>query len=200
MTDFPIEAAPDDLWGVLDFEGPAHGRPLALWLPRSKTLVPTCRHWRGPVDLLDGAVVFASAWFDRPSRGRVVDMDWPDVGFYLDGSWASAALVCSPGFRPPFARRPRGRIVVYPWPDLGVPRDPRRFRRALRWLLEQASEGRRVEIGCAGGHGRTGSTLAGLLVLQGLSPQEAIRRVRRTYCEEAIESAEQSAMIQQLAR
>jgi len=74
MTDFPIEGAPDDLWGVPDFEGPAHGRPLALWPPRSKTLVPTCRHWRGPVDLLDGAVVFASAWFDRPSRGRVVEL------------------------------------------------------------------------------------------------------------------------------
>jgi hypothetical protein len=200
MNDVPLEDTPEDLWGVPDFEGPVHARPLPRWFSRSKTLVPLCSHWREPVDLLGGVVVFASAWFDRPMRGRVVDMDWPDVGFYLDGSWASAALVCSPGFRPPFARRPRGQIVFYPWPDLGLPRDPRRFKRALKWLVEQASAGRRVEIGCAGGHGRTGSTLAGLLVLQGISPREAIRRVRRTYCEEAIESAEQSAMIQRLVR
>jgi len=199
MNDLPIEGTPEGLWGVPDL-GPVHARPLPGWFSRSKTLLPACRHWREPVDLLEGVVVFASAWFDGPMRERAVDMDWPDVGFYLDRSWASAVLVCSPGFRPPFAQRPSRRIVVYPWPDLGVPRDPRRFKQALRWLLEQASEGRRVEIGCAGGHGRTGSTLAGLLVLQGLSPQEAIRRVRRTYCVEAIESAEQSAMIRQLAR
>ena len=46
-------------------------------------------------------------------------------------------------------------------PILGTPREPRRFKRALRWLLEEASKGHRIEIGCAGGHGRTGSTLAG---------------------------------------
>ncbi len=104
--------------------------------------------------LVDEVVVFASAWFDRPMTARGVDMSWPDVGFYLDGSWSAAVLVCSPGFRPPFAQRSKGQFVVYPWPDLGAPRDPRWFARALRWLLGQATEGRRVEIGCAGGHGR----------------------------------------------
>jgi protein-tyrosine phosphatase len=190
--------SPED-WGVPDFEGPAHGRPIATWLPRQKSFLPTCRHWREPVDLLDGAVVFASAWFDRPYRHRV-DMDWPEVGFYLDGSWASAVLVSSPGFRPPFVSRKRTQIVIYPWPDLGIPRDPRRFKRALRWVLEQASGGRRVEVGCAGGHGRTGTTLAGLLVIQGMNPREAVRRVRRSYCDEAIESREQASMIRRLVR
>jgi protein-tyrosine phosphatase len=186
-------------WGVPDFEGLAHGKPLPRWVPTSKGILPTCRHWREPVDLLDGVVVFASAWFDRPSRHRV-DMEWPEVGFYLDGSWASASLLSSPGFRPPFARRSRTRIVIYPWPDLGVPTNPRTFKRALRWLLEQASEGRRVEVGCAGGHGRTGTTLAALLVLQGVSAREAVRRVRRRYCGEAIESVQQADMVRHLAR
>jgi len=141
MSDLPIEGTSEDLWGVPDFEGPVHARPMPRWFSRSKTLVPLCRHWREPVDLLDGVVVFASAWFDRPMRGRIVDMDWPDVGFYLDGSWASAALVCSPGFRPPFARRPRGQIVVYPWPDLGLPQDPRRFKRALNGCSSRPPKG-----------------------------------------------------------
>jgi hypothetical protein len=189
---------PDD-WGIPDFEGPAHSRPLPRWMPRQKRFFPTCTHWREPFDLLDGVTVFASAWFDRPSRHRV-DMDWAHIGFYLDGSWASAVLVSSPGFRPPFVPRVRTQIVIYPWPDLGIPRDPRRFKRALKWVLEQASRGRRVEVGCAGGHGRTGTTLAGLLVLQGMAPREAVRRVRRSYCDEAIESKEQASMIRRLGR
>jgi hypothetical protein len=200
MTDRMLAdgGSPDD-WGVPDFEGPVHSRSLPRWLPRQHHFFPTCRHWREPFDLRHGLTVFASAWFDRPSRHRV-DMDWPDVGFYLDGSWAQAALVSSPGFRPPFARSTRTRVVVYPWPDLGLPRDQRRFTRALRWLLEQASGGGRVEIGCAGGHGRTGTTLAGLLVVQGMSAREALRKVRRSFCDEAIESDEQVKMIRRLAR
>jgi protein-tyrosine phosphatase len=199
MADVPFEDPSEEMWGVADFEGPVHARPLSEWLSRSKSLLPACRHWREPVGLLHEVMVFASAWFDRPMTGRGVDMSWPDVGFYLDGSWSAGVLVCSPGFRPPFAQRPRSQIVVYPWPDLGAPRDPRRFARALRWLLGQASGGRRVEIGCAGGHGRTGTTLAGLLVLQGLSARSAIRRVRRAYREDAIESREQEAFVRDLA-
>jgi protein-tyrosine phosphatase len=187
-----------DEWGVPDFDGAAHSRPLTHSLGIQKPFFPTCSHWREPVDIGEDVVVFASAWFDRPSRRRV-DMDWPDVGFYLDGSWASGALVSSPGFRPPFTVRGKAQIVLYPWPDLGVPQDPRRFKRAIRWVLEQATAGRRVEVGCAGGHGRTGTTIAVLLVLQGMSPREAIRRVRRSYCDEAIESREQAAMIRRFA-
>jgi len=199
MAEVPFDEGFEDYWGVPDFDGPAHARPLPRWLSGT-TALPACRHWRQTVDLLDGVVVFASAWFDRPMRGRGHELDWPDLGFYLDGSWASAALMCSPGFRPPFAPRAKAQVLVYPWPDLGVPRDPRRFARALRWVLAQASEGRRVEIGCAGGHGRTGTALACLLVLQGASPRSGIRRIRRTYCSEAIESADQEAVVRGLAR
>jgi hypothetical protein len=49
------------------------------------------------------------------------------------------------------------------------------------------------------GHGRTGKTLAGLLVLQGLTPRGALRRVRRTYCDEAVESREHAEMLHRLA-
>jgi protein-tyrosine phosphatase len=185
-------------WGVPDFAGPAHQRSAGAWSPFQRSFLPTCRHWRERIDLRDGVTVFASAWFDRPHR-RQVDMDWPDVGFYLDGTWASASLLSSPGFRPPFVGRGRAEIVIYPWPDQGLPRDHRRFVRALRWVLEEATRGRRVEIGCAGGHGRTGTTLAGLLILQGLTPRGALRSVRRAYCDEAVESREQAEMLSRLA-
>lgn len=181
-----------------DWEGPTHSQPLAnrpmtIWRP------PECRHWREPVDLRDGITVFASAWFDRPAN-QPVDMDWPDVGFYLDGSWAQATMLCSPGFRPRFARFRPSKLMIYPWPDLGVPREPRRFRRAMHWLLRQAADGKRVEIGCAGGHGRTGTMLAALLVLQGMPFKRAAAAIRSRYCADAIETKGQSQMLQALCR
>ena len=196
MNDF--ELYPEDEWGVPDHEGAAHGRPIEPWVPRMLRRLPTCQHWREPFDLRDGLTVFASSWFDRP-RGAV-DLGWADIGFYLDGSWTQCAVVSSPGFRPPFASKRRNRIVVYPWPDFGLPRDPRRFQRALRWLLEEAENGRRIEVGCAGGHGRTGTTLAGLLVIQGLDPRKAVRTVRRLYCDESVESERQVNLLHRLLR
>jgi len=190
----------DDFYdAVPDWEGPTHSRPLpsgrgpVAWRP------PQCRHWREPVDLQDGVTVFASSWFDRPANAAV-DLEWADVGFYLDGSWAQSTMLCSPGFRPKFARYRPSKLLVYPWPDLGVPREPARFKRALTWLLHQAAEGKRVEIGCVGGHGRTGSTLAALLIMQGMSPTAAVRKVRREYCDEAVETRSQVQMLHHLMR
>jgi hypothetical protein len=193
-----LDAYWDDYYeGFPDWDGPAHSRPLptgkgpTVWRPLQ------CRHWREPVELQDGVTVFASAWFDRPAK-RPVDLDWPDIGFYLDGSWASLTMMCSPGFRPRFARYRPSKLMVYPWPDLGVPKEPARFKRALRWLLNQAAEGKRLEIGCAGGHGRTGTTLAGLLIMQGMTPIRAIKKVRREYCQEAIETRSQVNALQRM--
>jgi rhodanese/phosphatase family protein len=196
--DHSLDAYWDDFYeGVPDWDGPTHSRALPsgkgpiAWRPLQ------CRHWREPVELQDGVTVFASAWFDRPGK-QPVDLDWPDVGFYLDGSWASLTLMCSPGFRPRFARYRPAKLLVYPWPDLGVPKEPARFKRALQWLLHQANDGKRLEIGCAGGHGRTGTTLAGLLIMQGLSQSRAVQKIRREYCDEAIETRSQMQMLRRL--
>jgi len=156
---------------------------------------PVCTHWRQPFDLVAGTVL-ASAWFDRPGNP---DRWTPDVGLYLDGDWAGGRIFSTPGWRPPFVPRPDAELVLFPWPDFGPPREPRRFRAALLWLLERLSADAVTEIGCAGGHGRTGTTLAALLVLEGTSPVRAVNRVRSTYCSEAIESEEQLRFIASLA-
>lgn len=191
-----VDAYWDDLYlddGIPDWDGPTHNRRLPNGRARIAPWQPQCRHWREPVDLLDGVTVFASAWFDRP-QGHV-DMDWPDVGLYLDGSWTQVTMLCSPGFKPRFARYRPAKVIVYPWPDLGVPREPVRFMRAVKWILQQAEQGKRVEIGCAGGHGRTGTTLATMLVLQGMIPARAAQKIRRAYCHEAIETRAQMQII-----
>jgi len=198
MREQETDAYWDDIYEAFpDWEGPTHSQPhprrLTGWKP------PTCQHWREPVDLRDGITVFASAWFDRPGN-RPVDTEWPNVGFYLDGSWAQTTMLCSPGFRPRFARYRPAKLMLYPWPDLGVPREPKRFERAIGWLLRQASDGNRVEIGCAGGHGRTGTTLAALLVLQGMSPTRAVKQIRAQYCREAVETKAQIQMLNTLKK
>jgi protein-tyrosine phosphatase len=102
----------------------------------------------------------------------------PSFGLYLDERW-----------NPPW---PHSHIA---WPDLGLPADVDALRDALRGVVVRAKEGGSVEIGCLGGHGRTGTALACLAVLTGTPPAEAIDWVRANYCREAIETDEQEALV-----
>ncbi len=69
---------------------------------------------------------------------------------------------------------------------------------ALESLLHRARAGQHVEIGCYGGHGRTGTALACLAILCGQAPDEAVTWVRATYCERAVETGEQEAFARNL--
>jgi protein-tyrosine phosphatase len=81
------------------------------------------------------------------------------------------------------------------WPDFGVPRDADEVVVALRSVLDRARAGERVEIGCLGAHGRTGTAMACLAILTGLPPSDAVAWVRANYCGHAIETAEQETFI-----
>lgn len=105
----------------------------------------------------------------------------PDFGLYLDERW-----------RPPW---PHDHLD---WPDFSVPGDPPLVVATLESLLRRARAGQRVEVGCYGGHGRTGTALAGLAVLCGHAPDEAVGWVRATYCERAVETDEQEAFVRNL--
>lgn len=171
---------------------------LTVWLP-------SCRHWRQPFELKNGLTVFASAWLDKPdvSSSQIGGFSGlPDIGFYLDAKWASSTIVASAGMSLPFVRASRrhGQMIVYPWEDWGVPASKTELRKALTWLLKQVGDGNVIEIGCMGGHGRTGTALACMLALQGLSAKEAISRVWNAYCEEAIESQRQIEFVNTFAK
>lgn len=105
----------------------------------------------------------------------------PDYGLYLDHNW-----------QPPWNH------VHLDWPDFGVPDDAARVVNALRSLLERARAGERVEVGCLGGHGRTGTALACLAILTGHPHGEAVAWVRASYCADAVETAEQEAFVVEL--
>jgi protein-tyrosine phosphatase len=66
---------------------------------------------------------------------------------------------------------------------------------ALTSLLDRSRAGERVELGCLGGHGRTGTALACLAVLGGYPPEEAVAWVRANYCPSAVETAEQESFV-----
>jgi protein-tyrosine phosphatase len=73
------------------------------------------------------------------------------------------------------------------WPDFWLPSDRAATRKALGEAWERAST-ERVELACAGGHGRTGTALACLAVLDGVPSREAVAYVRAHYDAHAVET------------
>lgn len=75
-------------------------------------------------------------------------------------------------------------------PDMKAPTDPAEFKRMVTWLAAQLIAGKKVHVGCVGGHGRTGTVLAAL-VNEMTGEADAITYVRTNYCHKAVESAAQ---------
>ena len=82
--------------------------------------------------------------------------------------------------------------VWVPWTDFGLPHDADVLELALSDA--RAHEGR-VELACWGGTGRTGTALACLVTLDGLTAREAIAYVRQHYRAKAIETPEQEEFV-----
>jgi len=134
----------------------------------------THRHL-SPVVLPDGTQLTAASFYPVAPYSRARD---PDYGLYLDFRW-----------QPPWDH---GYID---WPDFGVPANTEAVAGALKTVLERARSGQDIEIGCLGGHGRTGTALACLAVLTGHPAFDAVAWVRSSYCPKAVETPEQEVFI-----
>jgi hypothetical protein len=130
---------------------------------------------RDAVTLPNGVTVTGVSFdpTDPYRRDRV-----PRYGLYLDERW-----------RPPWPAQ------ILAWPDFGVPSDEALLEDALRVVLERARAGEPVEVGCVGGHGRTGTALACLAILCGVSPASAVDWVRESYCPRAVETVQQQEFV-----
>ncbi len=106
-----------------------------------------------------------------------------DFGMYFDRAWS-----------PPW---PHEHID---WPDFGVPANSPLFVASCRALLARARDGEAVEIGCLGGHGRTGTALAVLALLADptLDRNSAVEWVRSNYCDRAVETEAQATFVHTL--
>jgi hypothetical protein len=80
------------------------------------------------------------------------------------------------------------------WPDFRLPADEAGLRRTLAEAWQRAAE-ERVEIACAGGHGRTGTALACLAILDGVPAGEAVTFVREHYNSRAVETPGQRRFV-----
>lgn len=76
------------------------------------------------------------------------------------------------------------------WPDFRLPADEADVLPALTEAWQRAVA-ERVEIACAGGHGRTGTALACLAILDGVPGTEAVAFVREHYDRHAVETPAQ---------
>ena len=123
------------------------------------------------------------AWDDEPGVVRLPG-GARVRGRRLRGPASSAdfALVLAAG---PVPAWPHRRLR---WPDFWIPLDRDDALDALRELHRRALAGERVEVTCRGGVGRTGTALAALAVLDGLSPEDALSWVRREYHPRAVET------------
>lgn len=129
-----------------------------------------CRHRNYGLQFPDETWIFASSLTDREPGEQA-----PDFGLYLDTSWRPACLA-----------------YQIEWPDYGI---PQYWETAAMAIIDVFKKSRDhdmwVEVGCIGGHGRTGTALACMGVLSGMSPAESISYVRDNYCRHAIETDRQ---------
>ena len=130
------------------------------------------------VDFPDGSRVRASSLAERreddPERA---------FGLYLDEHWA-----------------PTWPADLVAWPDFGLPEEPEVAARQIVDAFGRAQRGELVEVGCLGGSGRTGTVLACMAILAGVTPGEAVEWVREAYRPEAVETAEQEAWVEWFGR
>jgi len=145
----------------------------AEWEAAGRPIVRPHTH-RDEVTFADGTTVVGVRFLvdDPYNRDQA-----PTFGLYLDQRWA-----------PPWDH------AHLPWVDFGVP-DATELRVVLEDVLARSRRGEHVEVGCLGGHGRTGTALACLAVLTGTPPGEAVAWVRAAYCEKAVETDEQHAFV-----
>ncbi len=73
------------------------------------------------------------------------------------------------------------------WPDFWLPLSIQEARSAFEEAHRLALAGRRVELVCRGGVGRTGTALACIAQLSGMSADDAIAWVREHYHPRAVE-------------
>lgn len=134
------------------------------------------------VELPGGVIIEARGLSGPMSAERDHTPDW---ALYLDDGWAREKL--------PWPHR------LIAWPDFGLPSDEPDAFDGLVEAWRRASAGARIEVGCAGGTGRTGTALACLAVQAGVLEGKAVDWVRSYYYPWAIDTAEQEALVTRFA-
>lgn len=85
-------------------------------------------------------------------------------------------------------------VIRFDWQDYGIPPVGLSFWQKLWELLPEGN----IAFCCTGGHGRTGTALASMLVAQGIPATTAIRFIREEHCQNAVETVRQEQYVRSL--
>ncbi len=173
----------------------------------AKKLSTHCKsHWRAPVKIGEYQVLASGSRHESSTRKKMgpdayLAKPTPSFGFYLDGGWlwkltGIAGIGIGLTNESSYYDWP---FMVIKWPDMGTLEDDD-MTNILSYLKGKLEAKESIEIGCIGGHGRTGTLLAMLRVyIGGMGAKESIESIRKDYCDHAVESKKQVEAIYKVA-
>ena len=153
---------------------------------------PGCSHHQTPVKV-GRHTVYCSGYYSWTWQERATK-EQPDLGVYLDTIWmgTSAEILGWGDFDLP---KPDYDTILIDWQDYATT-NMDNLKWAISIIIKYLQRGKRVELGCFGGHGRTGTLLACLIAkVENISAYTAILAVYNRYCAKAIESRAQMEQV-----
>jgi len=168
-------------------------------------LFRSCQHHLQPFTFKVGKqeyTLFGSAFNNRKSKAQAekanlcvfLDTHWMDA--YSNPIWMNPAMSSKLSFGPSTIQETP--TIVLDWPDMGV-LSIEDLKPVVNHLALALQIDQRIEIGCIGGHGRTGTMMALIMVQLGCKPGNAIKTIRKDYCDSAIETKKQEDLIKAFA-
>jgi protein-tyrosine phosphatase len=154
-------------------------------------------HWRQPVRV--GNYVLTCSSFSCRPKDIEPNLDF---GIYLSKVWDSyiSPIWTSGAYLKSVAEVRGYPAMIVDWPD-GSAVSAEMIKRLVNIALSKLRHGKSVDIGCWGGHGRTGTLLACIIArVEHLPAKAAIEAVRQRYCEHAIESKTQEEAVGKYVR
>ena len=155
-----------------------------------------CNHWRDKVKVGEHKVT-VSALSDKPGALQKDYTEMPGLGVYLAFGWQDKmSPIWGAGYKTPHGLNSHPAVYTK-WPDYGVVDIS-----VVEWLVKairkNMAAGLSVDIGCQGGHGRTGTLLACLIAdVEGIGSDDAIKAVHKRHCTSAVESISQENLVRE---
>lgn len=141
---------------------------------KTKTVKPRCHVTHEPIPISNGVFVGGACSTPRTGYDIYVNLDGYSHTLVSSKVWDGEAPITN---------------LKYIIQDMGVPTDPSDFKKFIKWLCIQLKEGKKIHVGCIGGHGRTGLVLAAILAQ--LGDTDSIATARTKHCKKAVESEKQ---------
>ena len=148
-----------------------------------------CDHNLVPFEVAPNKSVYLSGSMTLKSKASG---PLPDTAIYLDSGWLHDVILTNDAT----STLEKGdlRIMYVKWMDHGV-LTLDQLDVAVRFIINELERGDNVEIGCVGGHGRTGTLAAAVCVGLGAAADDALIHLWDDYCDKAVETVPQEELV-----